>query len=490
MFVLAVLTTACGGGPTSLIFDRLELCTSEQGPTDGLCGVHEVFEDRVAAVGRKIPLNIVVLPAYSADAAPDPVFFLAGGPGQGAASIADKIDGMFDQIRKTRDVVLVDQRGTGDSNRLDCEPYDEDDPPPPDLLISEEKVRECLESYDADVRLYTTPIAMDDLNEVRQWLGYDRINLYGGSYGTRAALVYLRRHEPTVRSIVLDGVAPPDMLLPLHMPRDFERALKLVFANCEDDPACSRRFPNARDDLTALLERLGADSLELRLEHPRTGRPREERVSSRGVMMTLSGALYSPWSSALIPLVVERAAEGDYAPLAAMGSIGGGAADSMAQGMFYSVTCSEDYPRLDAEMVARESAGTRIGAALYEIRWGPCKYWPRGEIEPSYYEPVRSDVPVLILSGELDPVTPPRWGEHVKAHLSSSRHLVVPGTGHGVGPVGCGMRLVDQFYQQTQAADLDASCLERLTRPPFFVSNTGPYAGDDPVDENRPESQQ
>ncbi len=483
----AFLLVACATKQTSLIFDRLEPCTSDQGPTDSYCGFYEVFENRDTGEGRKIALKVVVLPAYSAGAAPDPVFFFAGGPGQGAASIAGMIDGLFRDVRKSRDIVLIDQRGTGGSGRLDCKPYEDDDEePPPDFIIPESKIRECLDSYDADVRLYTTPIAMDDINDVRAWLGYDKINLYGGSYGTRAALVYLRRHEDTVRSVVLDGVAPTDMTMPLYMPRDFDRALSLVFQNCAQDADCNKRFPDLREQLDSLLDSLDKNKPKVNVKDPRTGESREETASKRAVLTALAGALYSPWTSALIPLIIDRASNGDYSGLAALGGAGGAVAESMAQGMFYSVTCSEDYPRLDRAMVDRESAGTELGAILYETRWGPCQYWPRGEVSPDYYKPVQSDVPVLLLSGELDPVTPPRWAEHVREHLTNARHIVAPGVAHGVAPVGCAIRLIGRFYETADPASVDPSCLDDLTRPPFFVNPTGPYV----EEEKKPEEKE
>jgi len=479
---LAGLAAACSVGTESTALDRLEPCLSDEGPADAYCGRYEVFEDREAGVGRTISLKVVVLPALGSEARPDPVFFLAGGPGAGAAAMAPTLDRMLSRLRRQRDVVLVDQRGTGDSGRLDCEFFDEDDPPPADLRVPKEKVDECLSELDADPTLYTTPVAMDDLDEVRAWLGYDRINLIGGSYGTRAALVYLRRHEDRVRTVVLDGVAPPDMRLPLWFPRDMERALEKLVSDCDADAACSARFPDFGADVERLLARLEAGTVRVAVDDPAMGELNEVPLGRDLAVSILAGALYSPWVTSIAPVVVEKALEGDYLPLLEFGSMNEEMAGMIAQGMFLSVTCSEDFPRYSPDEVAVASEGTFLGTTVYESRWGPCEFWPRTEMPDAFYEPVESDKPVLILSGDLDPVTPPSWGEQTAETLPNSRALVALGVGHGVMPVGCAMRLVDEFLDSEDAASLDAECLQKLERPSFFVSKTGPVALPDEAD--------
>ena len=207
--------------------EKLKPCTGYDTPVDAYCGSLKVYENRATKQGRQIDLNIVVLPALRSDAAPDPLFFLAGGPGQGAAKLAKVVREIFRRVQSDRDIVLVDQRGTGKSNPLDC---NSDDDSLQAIMETNEQVldrlKACQAKYDADLTLYTTPIAMDDLDDVRAFLGYDKINVYGGSYGTRAALVYMRQHGDRVRSAILDGVAPTNMRLPLYFPRDTQRALR------------------------------------------------------------------------------------------------------------------------------------------------------------------------------------------------------------------------------------------------------------------------
>jgi pimeloyl-ACP methyl ester carboxylesterase len=453
----------------------LQPCTSEEGPSEGYCGSLEVAENPAQFDGRRITLKIVALPALSVEPQPDPVFFLAGGPGQGAASMASAIAPLFRDVRRQRDVVLVDQRGTGESNRLNCKFYEDEDALEDRPPVTEADVRKCLDSLDGDPRFYTTSIAMDDLDLVRERLGYERINPMGGSYGTRAALAYLKQYPDRVRSVVLDGVAPMDMALPLYFPRDSQRALDKLMEACAASAACRERYPELADKLTALLTAVEKNPRKAAVRHPRTGKPLEAEISRRMVALTLVGALYLPLTSSLVPLTIDRASEGDFAPLIALAMRGEGLADEMANGMFLAVTCSEDYPRMTNEEIEAAAAGTFAGRDIFDAQWAACAFWPRGEVDASFYEPAASDKPVLILSGEIDPVTPPEWGEHVAQHLSNSRHLIAPGTGHGVMATGCGMRLIGQFLDEGSAAGLDPSCLDSQTRPAFFLNYSGPY---------------
>jgi pimeloyl-ACP methyl ester carboxylesterase len=416
----------------------------------------------------------VALPAFSNDPRPDPLFILAGGPGMGAAENAEMFKRVFERIQRNRDIILVDQRGTGESNPLDCKLPEgklEDLAKVDEYPIAEFKA--CLEGYDADPRLYTTPVAMDDLDEVRAFLGYGKINLYGGSYGTRAGLVYMRRHPDAVRAVVLDGVAPTDITLPVSAPADGRRALDLLLADCEADAACNERFPGFRKAVEGLLARLEKQPPRVQLQHPRTGERAEITVRRELIANILMGAFYSPLSSSLLPLLIDRAAQNDFQGLVAMAFAGEDLADLMSNGMFLSVICSEDVPRVTAQDQAR-LAGDGFLGDMFRYRLQPCEFWPRGEIAADYYDPVKSDAPVLILSGQLDPITPPRWGEHIAQYLPNSKHLVVPGVGHGTMGAGCVPRLMSRFLDDGTAANLETACIEQLRRPPFFVSDTGP----------------
>ncbi len=474
-FCILLLVVGCSSNQAPNAIDRLHACASHEGPTDAYCGTLRVFENREARQGRTIDLKIVVLPGLGSDASTDPLFFLAGGPGQGAAKMAKEVGELFRRIQTTRDIVLVDQRGTGDSNPLECR-SDQDSLRPLDESDEEglARLRKCLAGFDADPRLYTTSIAMDDLDDVRAHLGYGSINLYGGSYGTRAALVYVRQHEAHVRSVVLDGVAPPDMRLPLFFARDAQRALDKLVADCEANVTCRGQYPSLADRTRVLLARLEATPTRVRLTHPRTGIADEVRVDAAFVANILAGALYSPLTSALIPELIKRAEANDFQGLLALALVNERAGENMSAGMQLSVVCAEDYPRITPDDAAREAKGSVFAGHLLRSRMRACEFWPKGVVPAGYYEPVTSAVPVLVLSGDLDPVTPPSWGEAVTRHLQNARHIIVPGTGHGAVATGCGARLVQEFVDRGATDGLNTSCLEGLERPPFFLTPAGP----------------
>jgi pimeloyl-ACP methyl ester carboxylesterase len=433
-----------------------------------------VFEDRAAKTGRTIDLKIVVAPALRRDPQPDPVFIFEGGPGGGAATLAAQRIPMFHRYQTSRDIVLIDQRGTGESNPLDCAADDDDE----DLESVDEypvhRFRTCLEKLQADERFYTTSIAMDDIDEVREALGYQRINLWGGSYGTRAALVYLKQHEASVRSVVLDGVAPTDMRLPLYMARDGQRALDRLIEDCgKDVSGCAKTYPDLRGTVDRLWASLAARP-KIAFTHPRTGKPASLTVSQRLVASIVFQSLYSPEVTALLPQLLTDAAKGNFQGIFALGFSTDLPKGAMSEGMFLSVVCAEDLPRIGPEDVARETAGRFLGSAMFDTRLQPCAFWPKGQVPGDYYAPVTSSRPVLLFSGENDPVTPPVWGEHVRQSLPNSRHIVVPGAGHITLMRGCVQDLVGRFIDAASVDGLDASCVQTLDRPPFFTSYTGP----------------
>jgi pimeloyl-ACP methyl ester carboxylesterase len=458
--------------PTGLA--RLHPCATSEGPTDAACGILEVWENREARSGRRISLNIVALPSLAAEPAPDPLFFLAGGPGQAAAQMATQIREIFRPILRQRDIILVDQRGTGKSNPLEChspsntlQELTETD----DQSIT--RLRTCLAGYKADVRFYTTSIAMADLDDVRAYLGFEHINLYGGSYGTRAALEYLRRYGGRVRSVVLDGVAPTDMRIPLFAARDAQRALDKLLTDCEADKACRTTHPGLAARVRALLQRLSANPARVEVMHPRTGIRETVTIHAGVVAGVVFGALYSPLTASLVPTLIARAEQNDFQNLLALAYADEGSGDNMSVGMQLSVLCSEDATRVTADDVGRESEGTVFAQHLLRGQLKACEIWPRGKVDESYYRPVTSEVPTLVLSGDLDPVTPPGWGDAAAKQLKNAVHITVPATGHGVIGTPCGQQMIRDFIERGTAKGLDASCVGRIRRPPFFLTPSG-----------------
>ena len=471
--------TACSQNQAVQAIDKLKPCTGYDTPVDAFCGTLKVYENRDTKQGRQLDLNIVVLPALRADSQPDPLFFLAGGPGQGAARLAKPVREIFKRVLSDRDIVLVDQRGTGRSHPLNC--FNDDDSLTALTQTLEQaldEVKKCQAKYDADLALYTTTIAMDDLDDVRAFLGYDKINVYGGSYGTRAGLVYMRQHPDRLRSVILDGVAPTFMRLPLFFPRDSQRAFDLLIKDCEQDDGCRAAYPNLGERIKALMARLEKDPPRVHVTHPRTGERADITIEPRLVANIIVSTLYSPVASALVPAVIAAAERNDFQSMLALSGIsGGGDEPNMSVGMQLSVICAEDAPRNTPEDLKRESESTLFGKYVMTIQQQACEFWPRGKVDESFYEPLTSAIPTLVLSGELNPVTPPTWGEQVAKTLSNSKHVVMPGTGHTAGGTGCGQRIMRDFIEKGAVADLDTSCLSKVKRPGFFLSPAGPDPG-------------
>ncbi len=460
-----------GGRTLALAHCRLKGFGSE-----ALCGSLQVFEDRAARKGRTIDLKVSVLPALSADPLPDPIFLLAGGPGQAATEAFAPLLRALAPLRRTRDLVFVDQRGTGASRKLDCALVAKDAALKErfEQKFDQEKIAACARTLDADPRFYTTPLAMDDLDDVRQALGHARINLWGGSYGTRAALVYARQHPDRVRSLVLDGVAPLTLLLPLYFARDAERSLRLTLAQCEADKACAARFPGLQQRFEELLARLAVHPERVRVDDPLTGAPLELEITQRRLVENLRGLLYSAELTALLPLTLERAAGGDFRSFVAEANQLTAVQDGIALGMFLSVVCSEDVPFVAEEKIDELAGKSFIGAWSARELLQSCASWPRGSVPRGYRDAVRSEAPALLLSGELDPVTPPSWADEALRTLPNGVHLVAAGVGHGVTAVGCVPDLVQRFLDKGSAKELDASCLRTVQRPPFFLGFAGP----------------
>ena len=456
----------------------LRECDPADGFDDALCARIPVFEDRDRASGRTIDLRVVVYPAFDNDPRPDPLFVLVGGPGLGAVQASSSVARALRKVREERHIVFVDQRGTGESNGLDCD-LDTDDL---NLALSPEHgiehLKHCLSDYDSDLRHYTTPVAMDDLDEVRDKLGYSRINIWGGSYGTRAALVYLRRHGDRVRSVVLDGAVPPGMKIPLSFPEDMQRALDLMLDACEREDPCQERFPELRSQLAAVLDRLRKNPARLTINHPRTGEPVSFSLARDAVVESLGAALYSPQTASMLPILIEQAYSGDFAGLLALTfALEPGEGGHLSLGMFFSVVCAEDLPWFDEDERRSRAFGSFVGESLAK-RWAQiCGFWPHGNVSAGFHDPVRSEVPALVLSGELDPVTPPRWGEQLAAGLTNMRHVVVPGAAHGTSAEGCLPKLIAGFIRAGSADGLDFGCVEGRERPPFFVTASGPSMG-------------
>ncbi|HYN60463.1 MAG TPA: alpha/beta hydrolase [Rubrivivax sp.] len=441
---------------------------------EALCGQVQRALDPANQGGTRIDVHFAVLPALARNKKPDPVFFIAGGPGQSAIDLAGPLSRMLARFGNRRDIVLVDQRGTGRSAPLMC---DEEAASLPlrqsaDPAGQVQRARDCLRKLQTlphgDLRHYTTTLAMADLEAVRQALGAQRINLIGASYGTRAVLDYMRQFPLQVRRAVLDGVAPPDMVLPQASAADAQAAFDALLQACEKDAVCSARHPRLRATWQALLAALPR---EVSLPHPLTGRSESLTLTRDMLLGMVRAPLYSPAFSAGLPVALEEAAQGRFVPLLGLSSALGPARGSaaLAQGMHFSVICAEDMPSMPPPPPPAPDFGEGLAPLYRQV----CEGWPRGVVPEAFRVVPTAPAATLLLSGGIDPVTPPRHGECMARSLGAkARHEVVPNAGHGLLGLACLRDVVFRFIDaatDAQALEIDASCARDIPRPPPFL---------------------
>ena len=441
---------------------------------DALCGVLKRPLDPAQPQGTQIDIHYAVLPAMARNRKPDPVFFFAGGPGQSAMELAGPVSRMLARLSNRRDIVLVDQRGTGKSAPLLCEKIKPTTAlasaaDPASQLARLQSCRQQLEKKPhGDLRHYTTWVAMQDADAVRLALGAAQVNAIGGSYGTRAVLEYLRQFPQSVRRAVIDGVAPPDMVLPASFSPDNQAALDAEFGACEAEPPCAARYPKLRAEWQATLASLPR---EVSLTHPVTAQVERVLLTRDWLLSAARVPLYAPVLASALPAALNEAARGRFDPLMGLaGALGGGRSMQMSEGMHFSVVCAEDVPRL-AQAVDRP--GTDFGNTFVEQYRRICESWPRGAVPQAFYTMPPAPVATLVLSGGADPVTPPRHGDRAaKALGPKARHVVVPQAGHGVMALGCMRDVLFRFVDAENddaALKVDADCAQKMPRPPAFL---------------------
>jgi len=459
--------------PADRFGGRLAPCAAEGLKEPALCGDLEVWENRAAKAGRRIPIHVLVLPARGPEPAPDPVFYFEGGPGLAGTTAAAEIGGRLDALRWRRDLVFFDQRGIGASNGLACELGGS----PENLqgyirgLFPRAALAACLPQLErrADLSQYGSDEAMDDVDDVRAWLGYERINLFGISYGSMAAQVYLRRHPEHVRSVTLMGVGELDTRMPLEFARAAQQSLDRVLDDCGTEPACHAAFPDPRADLERALATLGQAPATAKLKRA-DGVEESVSLTRAAFVATLRALLYSPSEYPQIPVLLHRAAAGDWAPMAARAVEYEASLSDDSIGLYLTVTCPEATHRIDPAEVPGAVAGTFLGDSRVREQMAACAIWPRRAVPPEDFEPVRSTVPALLISGWLDPATPPEEAARVASGFPASLHVVIRDGAHG--PFGlpdesCAWGLIERFVAAGAPFDLDTSCVATMHRRPF-----------------------
>ena len=476
ILLLALLATSAAGAQSLELTD----CRISAGPgassMAARCGTMTRPLDPTGAVPGEIELRVAVVPALNLTPEPDPLVPIAGGPGQGSVQFYTAYYWAFEDVRRNRDILLIDQRGTGESATMDCEFDDDILEGEYSVEVTVEYTERCLEQLPHDPRFFTTSVAVTDMEAVRDALGYPALNLYGVSYGTRVAQHFARRYPDSTRTIVIDGVVPPQLSLGPEIATESQKAVDNILARCAEDDACNERFPGVAADFERVVAELRAAPVTIDVPNPSTGRP-ENLAFGEG---ELAGAIrllaYHPNSIALMPLLIHEAGKGNYVPLGSQFMMTMIAmADAMSLGMHNSIMCTEDVPFYDKSSIDYDGlAASYMGTFQLDALEAICSVWPAGPIDDEFKVPLATDLPVLLLSGDADPITPPRYADLAAVDLDNATHLIGKHQGHGQISVGCTPQLVADFIDAADGSGLDATCLERSFVMPFFLDFSGP----------------
>ena len=475
LLILALLPAIAGAQTI-----ELEDCRISAGPAypsmKARCANFSRPENPADPDSPSIELRVAVVPALNLKPEPNPFVPLAGGPGQGAIQFYSSYAHAFERVRRDRDILLVDQRGTGDSSLMDC-PVDDD------LVVGEysvdqtvEYMQDCLAQLPHDPTWFTTSVAVRDLDAVRAGLGYPSLNLYGVSYGSRVAQHYARVYPDRTRSVILDGVVPPQLPLGPEIATEAQKAIDKIFARCAEDPACDERFPSLADDFQTVRARLQDAPVVVELQHPTTGNMESMNFGSAELAGAVRLLAYHPNTIALLPLMISEAASDNFIPLAAQFQmIATSMTDALAMGMHNSVMCSEDVPYIDESSIDHDAlAASYMGPMQLDALEAICSVWPRGPIDEGFHEPLDTDIPTLLLSGSADPITPPRYAILAAVNLGNARLITNVDQGHGQAGIGCMPRVIASFVGDLDPVGLDADCLSSSFVMPFFLGYSGP----------------
>jgi len=436
------------------------------------CGKLQVPENYNKPDADKISINFVVLPAIDNSDNKTPLMFLAGGPGQAAAELAAGLYQVFNEVRKTRDLILVDQRGTGNSHPLQCDDELSQNVyslTPEDFSL--QNINDCITSFSGDLSQYTSENAIRDFDTVRSALGHEKINIYGGSYGTRAGLVYMRMFPDSLRSVILDSVAPIEIPIGLFG-QSSARSFNLLLENCQKELGCQNAYPDLEQEFKELVARLEQKSAEINIAHPRLGTQTKFVISKAKLLGTLRMQLYSVATRSLVPLVIHQAYLKNYMPLAGLVAQSEGG-QGIYLGLFFNITCNEDFPRISAtdfEQDARNNFGGDDSHFGFKM---VCPSWPQYRPSDAFYQTVTADIPTLILSGNLDPVTPPSYGEYSAKSLPNNHHIIIENAAHTVAMNTCASDIMNEFLTSLRPKELDESCLDDVPSESFMTNLNG-----------------
>jgi len=461
--------------------DTLPACSKEDSKNTiygAECGNLTLLENPDDKLSKTIDIYVMRLPAIR-QSGKAPIFFIAGGPGQASSHLAARFRHQFSDILIEHDFIFVDQRGTGKSNPLECDADFLDYIHLSTLEIEQltiERMKNCISQFDADLRRYVTPYAVKDLEAVRRQLGYEEIFAWGGSYGSRVVIEYLRSFPQSLAGAILDGVAPVAMQLPRYSERDASIALAHIFASCSDDNSCQRAFPQLKSRWLAHLKHLKKSPKTLWLQHPRTEKPVKVYVDHFVLSSWVRLMLYSREIAPILPLAIHRATANDYSKLFSVVALAFDSISSnISEGMQSAILCTEDRMFREQARASNESYEKLIFIPPTTAMTKICTFYPDGDLSENYFQPIKSTVPTLMLSGKFDPVTPPVWAEYMVTQLTHQQHIEVPGGHHIVSSLGCAPKVIFDFITSPKTiASLDSGCMEDIKPVSFFVDNSGP----------------
>ncbi len=480
LVLTALAIVACSGIPSAAHAadgERCRLLMDGAPAVFAECLPMQVPVDPAQPDGPTLTLFVARIASQSATPEADPLVLISGGPGQGTVDFYLQMRGAFEQVRRDRDLLLIDQRGTGRSAEGFRCPTPDDAPAleeaSPQFLA--DMADTCLQQLQHDPRLYTTSVAVQDLDRVRAALGYQHWNLYGVSYGTRVAQHYLRRYPAHTRALILDAVVPADVVLGPEIGPLAQQALDAIFDRCAADQVCADRFGDLPASFVSLREAVEDAPATVAAADPRSGQATTLELGIPQLQAVVRLMTYSTATAALLPLTITEAAAGNYLPMASQAAILlRGVEDAIGLAMHNSVICTEDIPFVDPDPVAG-ATDSFLGTTVVDGMRAICDVWPAGVLDEDFRAPLASEVPVLMLSGENDPITPPAYAEQaIAGGLRNVKHLIAEGQGHGLAAIGCTPALMRAFLRNPDPAQLDGACLARERATPFFLDFSGP----------------
>ncbi|HEV2289531.1 MAG TPA: alpha/beta fold hydrolase [Candidatus Acidoferrales bacterium] len=457
---------------------HLANCTVGSKKVPARCGTFTVYEDRAAKSGRTVAIPLVVIPAeHPMHRA---IFWNPGGPGEGAVdSAGDIADGSEEKelmkLHEHYDIVLANNRGVGGPHAQHCDLYP---PAHPEYYFLQNwpdvSLKACRDrlAVNANLSLYTSSISADDLDDIRAALGYPKIVLDGGSYGSYFFFVYMRQYPEHVESAVFQGVAPPAFLkIPLEDAAGVQLAMDQLIAACQQDAPCEAHFPKFKEHFAAVAHRFDAGPVKVRIENAATKQPEDVMLAKEVFADRLRQALYTAGPAAYVPFIIERAYVGDYMPLGHLIEVvTQGLGDALDLGLNLSVTCAEDMPFITEDAIHRTSAGSFEGDARVRAQQRACKIWNVQPVPASFNQPVRSNAPVLMISGTDDPATPSDYATRELRYLPNAKQVLLQGASHG-DSTACTDHLLVEFVLAGSAQHLNTtSCKASFRRPPFVTS--------------------